>query len=338
MTDVLGIVAGLLGGGIAAGVAFYALGRRVERRTADAAARAAAAESERLLADARQRVVLAAREELMQARETFEQEAARRRRESERREQVVEQRLTGLEERARGLEQRGRALDEREQALAAQELGVRARLEHVAGLTAQEAKQELLRHLEDEARNEAAALARDLKDQARRSADKEAKKILALAIQRLAPESTAETTVSTVALPSDEMKGRIIGREGRNIRAFEAATGVDVIIDDTPDTVVVSCFDPVRREVGRLALERLIADGRIHPGRIEEVVEKARLEVEASIVETHKAAILAALDITNELFQARKGEREVAARLAALADDLAKLLPPGKRKAVVGQL
>src|SRR5947207_1143860 len=207
MTDVLGIVAGLLGGGIAAGVAFYALGRRVERRTADAAARAAAAESERLLADARQRVVLAAREELMQARETFEQEAARRRRESERREQVVEQRLTGLEERARGLEQRGRALDEREQALAAQELGVRARLEHVAGLTAQEAKQELLRHLEDEARNEAAALARDLKEQARRTADKEAKKILALAIQRLAPESTAETTVSTVALPSDEMKG-----------------------------------------------------------------------------------------------------------------------------------
>src|SRR5213082_2023415 len=284
MTDVLRIVAGLLVGGIAAGVAFYALGRRVERRMADAAARAAAAESERLLADARQRVVLAAREELMQARETFEQEAARRRRESERREQLVEQRLTGLEE-------RGRALDERQEALAAQELAVRARLEHVAGLTAQEAKQELLRHLEDEARNEAAALARDLKEQARRNADKEAKKILALAIQRLAPESTAETTVSTVALPSDEMKGRIIGRAGRNTRPFEAATGVDVIIDDTPDTVVVSCFDPVRREVGRLALEHLIADGRIHPGRIEEVVEKARLEVAASIVEAGEQAV-----------------------------------------------
>ena len=291
MTDVLGIVAGLLGGGIAGGVAFYLLGRRVERRTAEAAARAAAAESERLLADARQRVVLAAREELMQARETFEQEAARRRRESERREQLVEQRLTGLEERARGLEQRGRALDERQQALAAQELAVRARLEHVAGLTAQEAKQELLRHLEDEARNEAAALARDLKEQARRNADKEAKKILALAIQRLAPESTAETTVSTVALPSDEMKGRIIGREGRNIRAFEAATGVDVIIDDTPDTVVVSCFEPVRREIGRLALERLIADGRIHPGRIEEIVKKAKTDVDASIVEAGEQAV-----------------------------------------------
>src|SRR5438477_2122133 len=291
MMDVLRIVAGLLGGGIAAGVAFYALGRRVERRTADAAARAAAAESERLLADARQRVVLAAREELMQARETFEQEAARRRRESERREQLVEQRLTGLEERARGVEQRGRAVEGREQALAAQELAVRARLEHVAGLTAQEAKQELLRHLEDEARNEAAALARDLKEQARRNADKEAKKILALAIQRLAPESTAETTVSTVALLSDEMKGRIIGREGRNIRAFEAATGVDVIIDDTPDTVVVSCFEPVRREVGRLALERLIADGRIHPGRIEEIVKKAQSDVDTSIVEAGEQAV-----------------------------------------------
>src|SRR3989442_1635807 len=150
------------------------------------------------------------------------------------------------------------------------------------GPAAREAKQELPRRPEDEARNEAAARARDWKERARRGGDKEAKKILALAIQRPAPESTAETTVSAVALPSDEMKGRIIGREGRNIRAFEAATGVDVIIDDTPDTVVVSCFDPVRREVGRLALERLITDGRIHPGRIEEVVDKAPAEADAS--------------------------------------------------------
>jgi len=196
-----------------------------------------------------------------------------------------------LDERERALDGRGRGLGERERALTAAELEARSRLEKIAGLTAQEAKQELLRRLEDEARNEAAALARDLKEQARKSADKEAKKILALAIQRLAPESTAESTVSAVALPSDEMKGRIIGREGRNIRAFEAATGVDVIIDDTPDTVVVSCFDPVRREVGRLALERLITDGRIHPGRIEEVVEKARGEVDASIVEAGEQAV-----------------------------------------------
>src|SRR5256712_10220783 len=291
MADWLVVLSALLGGGVAAGVLFFMIGRRVERRTADAAARAAAAETERLLGETRQRVVLAAKEELMQAREAFEEEAARRRRDIERHEQLLEQRLGGLEERARGLELRGRALEDRDQVLAAKELEARAQLEQIGGLTAQEAKQELLRRLEDEARNDAAALARDLKEQARRSADKEAKKILALAIQRLAPEATAESTVSAVALPSDEMKGRIIGREGRNIRAFEAATGVDVIIDDTPDTVVVSCFDPVRRAVGKIALERLIADGRIHPGRIEEIVHKVQEEIETGIVEAGEAAI-----------------------------------------------
>jgi len=277
MADWLAIVASLLGGGAAAGAAFYIVGRRVQRGAAEAAARAAAGESARLLEEARQRMVLAAKEELLRAREAWDEDVARRRREIDRREQ--------------GLEERVAALEERERALAATELEARARLERIAGLTAQEAKQELLRRLEDEARGEAAALARDLKEQAKRNADKEAQKILALAIQRLAAEHTAESTVSAVALPSDEMKGRIIGREGRNIRAFEAATGVDVIIDDTPDTVVVSCFDPVRREVGRLALERLIADGRIHPGRIEEVVDKARGEVDASIVEAGEQAI-----------------------------------------------
>jgi ribonuclease Y len=291
MTDWLVGLSALAGGGVAAGVLLYVVGRRVERRTAEAAARAAAAESERLLAEARQRVVMAAKEELLEARQAFEEEAQRRRHESERRERALEQRVAGLEDRATGLEQRSRGLDERARALQAQELEARARLERIAGLTAEDAKQELLRRLEDEARAEAAALTRDLKEQARRSADKEAKQILALAIQRLAAESTIETTVAAVALPSDEMKGRIIGREGRNIRAFEAATGVDVIIDDTPDTVVVSCFDPVRREVARLALERLIADGRIHPGRIEELVDKARAEVEASIVDAGEQAV-----------------------------------------------
>jgi ribonuclease Y len=267
----------------------------MERRAADvlarAAAGAAAAQSERLLEEARQRVVLAAKEELMQARDSWEQEVARRRRDIERREQTVEQRLVTLDQETRKLEGRGQALDERARALGSQELEARARLERIAGLTALEAKQELLRQLEDVARAEAAALARDLKEQAKKTADKEAKQILALAIQRLAAEHTAESTVSAVALPSDEMKGRIIGREGRNIRAFEAATGVDVIIDDTPDTVVVSCFDPVRREVARLALEQLIADGRIHPGRIEEVVDKARAEVDHSIAEAGEQAV-----------------------------------------------
>ena len=291
MVNWLAVVSALAGGGAAAGLAFYIVGRRVERRVAEAAARAAAAENERALVDAQQRLVLSAKEELLAAREAFEREAARRRGETERRERTLEERSGALDERERALEEKGKAFAARAQALAAGEQEARARLERIAGLTAQEAKQELLRGLEDEARNEAAALARDLKEQARKGADKEAKKILALAIQRLAAESTAETTVSAVALPSDEMKGRIIGREGRNIRAFEAATGVDVIIDDTPDTVVVSCFEPVRREVGRLALERLIADGRIHPGRIEEVVDKARAEVEASILEAGERAV-----------------------------------------------
>jgi ribonuclease Y len=139
----------------------------------------------------------------------------------------------------------------------------RRRLEQLAGLTAQEAKAELMQRLEDEAQADAANRIRDIRDTAKRNADREAKKIIALAIQRIAAEQTAETDVSAVSLPNDEMKGRIIGREGRNIRAFELITGVDVIIDDTPDTVVVSCFDPVRREVARLSLEKLVADGRI---------------------------------------------------------------------------
>ena len=142
----------------------------------------------------------------------------------------------------------------------------RRRLEQLAGLSAAEAKAELIRRMEEEAQADAANRLREIRESAKRNADREAKKIVALAVQRIAADHTAEITVSAVALPKDEMKGRIIGREGRNIRAFELATGVDVIIDDTPDSVVVSCFDPVRREVARLALEKLVADGRIHPG------------------------------------------------------------------------
>ena len=290
MVDWLSVLGALAGGAVGAGAAFYLVRRRVERRAATAAAQAATVASERLLEEARQRLALAAKEEVLQAREVFEQEASRRRREMERREATLDERLAALEEREARLHQRDRALDAREQALAAQELEARAQLERLCGLTAQEAKQELLHRLEGEARSEAAALLRDLREQARKNAQREAQKIVAVAIQRMATEHTAESTVAAVALPSDEMKGRIIGREGRNIRAFEAATGVDVIIDDTPDTVVVSCFDPERREVGRLALERLISDGRIHPGRIEEIVAKAREEVEAAVVEAGEQA------------------------------------------------
>src|SRR2546427_1398243 len=255
------LVAAVLSGVLLAAVIFYVWGRRVERRAADTS----------------QRLVLAAKEELMSVRENLHKS--------------LDQKLAGVDRREeelrrneQQLQERGRALDKRQQ-----EIGTR--LEQVAGLTAQEAKLELVSRLENEARDEAAALVRNITEQARKNADREAKKIIALASQRIAAEQTAESSVSAVALPSDEMKGRISGREGRNIRAFEAATGVDVIIDDTPDTVVVSCFDPVRREVGRLALERLITDGRIHPGRIEEIVDKARIEVDASVLEAGEQAV-----------------------------------------------
>ncbi|HEV8305483.1 MAG TPA: ribonuclease Y [Gemmatimonadales bacterium] len=262
-------MAAVLGGGVAAGAVFYVLGRRLQRRAAE--------ESARVLEEARQRTVLAAKEELMAAREALHRS--------------LDQKLADVDRRGEELRRREQQVEQRAGAIGRKEQEILARLEQVAGLSAQDAKQELVRQLEDGARNDAAALVRDIKEQAKKNADREAKKIVALAIQRIAAEQTAESSIAAVPLPSDEMKGRIIGREGRNIRAFEAATGVDVIIDDTPDTVVVSCFDPVRREVGRLALEHLISDGRIHPGRIEEVVKKAQAEVDAGIIEAGEEAV-----------------------------------------------
>jgi ribonuclease Y len=166
----------------------------------------------------------------------------------------------------------------------------RSKLEKVSGFTSEEAKQQLIAAMESEARHDAAKSIRQIEDEAKETADKKAKKILSLTIQRYAGDYVAEKTINSVPLPSDEMKGRIIGREGRNIRAIEAATGIDLIIDDTPEAVIISGFNPVRREVARLALERLIADGRIHPSRIEEVVKKAEQEVDNTIREAGEQA------------------------------------------------
>ena len=273
------IIAAVLGGGIVAGTALYILDGRLRARAARAAEEAA-----RALEESRQRIALAAKEEVVAAREQLQQQLSRR-------EQTLDQKLSAVEQRDQDLKRREQQLEQHTRAVGQREQEIVVRLEQVAGLSAADAKQELVRRLEDTARDDAAALVRDIKEQAKKSADREAKKIVALAIQRIAAEQTAESSVAAIPLPSDELKGRIIGREGRNIRAFEAATGVDVIIDDTPDTVVVSCFDPVRREVGRLALERLIADGRIHPGRIEEVVKKAQADVDAGIVEAGEQAV-----------------------------------------------
>ena len=235
----------------------------------------------------------------MKLRENFEGEHRNRRAEIEREEKRVVERESTLDRKIDVLEQRDKEISRRASEFGRREKDVgdreeelkklvadeRQRLERIAGMSAADAKAELMRRLEEEAHADAANKLREIRERAKRDSEREAKKIVALAIQRIAAEHTAESTVSAVSLPSDEMKGRIIGREGRNIRAFELATGVDVIIDDTPDTVVVSCFDPVRRETARLALEKLVSDGRIHPGRIEEVVNKSRKEIEAQIVE-----------------------------------------------------
>lgn len=280
------------------------LKRRAAGEAAEQVAKRIVAEAERDADSAKKQALLSGKEELMKVRETWEVEARRRREEVEReekrvleREQQLDKKVDLVDGKERDLSRRASELGRREKLLEDRQAELdslvgeeRRRLEQLAGLSALDAKAELIRRLEEEAQADAANRIREIRESAKRNADREAKKIVALAVQRIAAEHTAEITASAVALPKDDMKGRIIGREGRNIRAFELATGVDVIIDDTPDTVVVSCFDPVRREVARLALEKLVADGRIHPGRIEEVVEKARKEVDAGIIETGEQA------------------------------------------------
>jgi ribonucrease Y len=205
----------------------------------------------------------------------------------ERREQRIGEREQRLDDESRRLEARGQALEQRkgeldERAKALTEAGATAskEIERVAGLTAEQAKAELVTVMENQAKREAALSIRDIEATAKSEADKRARKIVTLAIQRVAVEQTSESVVSVMHLPGDEMKGRIIGREGRNIRAFESVTGVNLIIDDTPEAVLLSCFDPVRREIGRLTLERLVSDGRIHPQRIEEAYERGKAEIE----------------------------------------------------------
>ena len=284
----------------------FVLGWSVERLRLKRAQATAEEEARRIVAAAeadadriRMAAELAGREAAYQAKEAWEREEARRREEIQELERRLDERRDSLDRKFDLLEQKEAQLEERDRELDARLSAVeqkaaeferltheaRSRLESLAGMTAEEAKRQLMQEIEDRARAEAANLAREIKEAAKRDAEREAKNIIALAIQRMAAEQTAEMTVSVVSLPSDEMKGRIIGREGRNIRAFEQATGIDVIIDDTPEAVILSGFDPIRRETARLSLEKLVADGRIHPGRIEEVVEKSRKEVEESIIQ-----------------------------------------------------
>jgi ribonucrease Y len=253
----------------------------------------------------RKEAEIKAKETILQAKAEAEKESRERRRELQQLERRLSTREENLEKRAEQIEKRETDVAKQEQAVLQQERNLatreeqcnrlieenRQQLERVAGLTREEAKRSLVDQMIDEARHEAAKRIRLVEEEARAESDRRAKKIISIAIERLAGEFVAERTVSAVHLPSDDMKGRIIGREGRNIRAIEAATGVDLIVDDTPETVIVSCHNPIRREIARIALERLISDGRIHPGRVEEVVRKAEQEVEESVREAGQKAI-----------------------------------------------
>ncbi|MGH7481832.1 MAG: ribonuclease Y, partial [Longimicrobiales bacterium] len=252
-------------------------------------------EAERL----RQSAALKGKEEAFRARDEWEREELRRRDDLERQERRHEERQGSLDRKFDLLDEKERALDAHEEALDAraaelerthqevnrQGADAQRRLESLAGMSADEARRRLMQEMEEAARADAANRIREVRENARRDAEREARNIISLAIQRIAADHTAESVVSVVSLPSDEMKGRIIGREGRNIRAFEQATGIDVIIDDTPEAVILSGFDPIRRETARISLEKLIADGRIHPGRIEEVVAKSHKDVEAAMIQ-----------------------------------------------------
>ena len=243
-------------------------------------------------------IILEAKEEVLRLKSELDKEIRDRRSEVSRLERRVNQREEAFDKKLDGLETREEELNkkykdaERLQA-EARELHDRQKqeLEHVAGMTSDEAKELLTERIQKDAYHDAAVMVREIETRAKEEADKRARSLIALAIQKCAADHVAETTVSVVALPNDDMKGRIIGREGRNIRTLETATGVDLIIDDTPEAVIISAFDPVRREVARIALEKLIMDGRIHPARIEEMLEKARKEVDQQIREAGEQAV-----------------------------------------------
>ena len=231
--------------------------------------------------------LLEIKEEMHKSRSELEKEIKERRSEISRqerrlvqKEESVDKKMDSLEQKEELLKKKNKELEAMQQDVAEIQKKQLAQLEKISGLSVTEAKELLLSSIESEVKHEAAIRVKAIEDEAKEEADKRARNIIGLAIQRCAADHAAETTVSVVSLPSDELKGRIIGREGRNIRAIENATGVDLIIDDTPEAVVLSSFDPIRREVARVTLEKLISDGRIHPGRIEETVEKARKEVD----------------------------------------------------------
>lgn len=255
------------------------------------------ADGERLAESKKKEALLEAKEEIHKLRSDVEKENRDRRSELQRlerrilsKEEQLDKKLDGLERKEESLHHKEKNLEKSQEKIDALYDKQMAELERISGLTFDEAKNILLTNVEQEIRHETAVMVKDLEQQAKEEAEKNAREIISLAIQRCAADHVAESTVSVVSLPNDEMKGRIIGREGRNIRALETLTGIDLIIDDTPEAVILSGFDPIRREVARIALEKLIVDGRIHPARIEEMVGKARKEVDQTIKEAGEQA------------------------------------------------
>jgi ribonuclease Y len=278
--------------GLGAGIG---LGLLIKGKVAAGKIRDAEAEAARIVSNAEREAetklkeaLLEAKDKLYQSRADIERENREKRQELQNQERRLTQKEENLEKKIDGIDKREADAVRRERELTAREKvalekeeryekGLRDQremLEKIASMTAEEAKRQLMVSMEDEAKYEAAKAIKRIEDEAKEEADKKAKNIISMAIQRYSSDYVAEATVSLVNLPNDEMKGRIIGREGRNIRALEAATGIDLIIDDTPEAVILSCYDPLRREIARLTIERLIQDGRIHPARIEEIAEK----------------------------------------------------------------
>jgi len=281
-----------------------AIGYLLRKTIAEAKISSAEEEAKRIISEAerdaetkKREALVEAKDEIYKMRSDAERENRERRQELQQLERRLLQKEESLDRKSDSLERKEESLQHKQKEIEKmrQEVEVvldaqRKELERLSGLTAEEARALILKQVEDDVKHEAAMMIKEVETQAKEEAEKRARNIIALAIQRIAADHVAETTVSVVALPNDEMKGRIIGREGRNIRALETLTGIDLIIDDTPEAVILSGFDPVRREVARIALEKLIADGRIHPARIEEMVEKARKEVDIAIREAGEQA------------------------------------------------
>ena len=288
------------------GIIFIPIGVLIRKKAAESKISSAESEAKRLLENANREAenikkeeIFKAKEEIMRSRDELDKEIRERRGEVQSQERRLIQKEENLEKRSEMFERKERELEKEEKELDKKKDDIQEifnrqmqELQRISGLSSEEAKKQLLSELEKQLTNEKAILIKEVETKAKEDANKNAKEILSYAIQKCAADHTSETTVSIVNLPNDDMKGRIIGREGRNIKALETLTGIDLIIDDTPDAVIISGFDPLRREVAKLALEKLINDGRIHPAKIEEMVEKAKEEIEATIKSEGERATL----------------------------------------------